>query len=169
MSTSILTWQRVLGLGAITGMRSMSGPALLSNAAARGAVPGLDDSLFKPLAARGISLGFAVLALGEILADKFLPLPNRNRGGPLLGRAVFGGLVGAALIAAEDGPIVAGAAIGAVSAAAAAIGSYHLRAVAVYKLGIPDFVVALAEDVVALGSGNLLLQAKTPLFRLGGE
>ncbi|MBA2713872.1 MAG: DUF4126 domain-containing protein, partial [Rubrobacteraceae bacterium] len=69
---------------------------------------------------------------------------------PLLGRAASGGVVGAALFVAEGRRAVAGAALGSSAAVAAAFAGERLRALLSEKGGLPDPVVALAEDAVVL-------------------
>src|SRR5947209_534719 len=91
---------RVLGLGAIAGIRSMSAPTHLSRAASRGKVGGIEDTSFAPLASTRVARILTLLAVGEAVADKFGGIPDRISPPGLIGRMATGALVGAALVAA---------------------------------------------------------------------
>ena len=148
MSTSM-----ALGLGAISGLRSMSGPAFVSRAASRGDLDGT------PLAFLGsplLSKALTMMQLGEIVVDKLPIAPSRTSLPPLLGRAAFGGLAGAAAFASQDRRIATGAVLGSSAAIAASFAGEGFRALAAQKAGLPDPVVALAEDAVVLLVGSRL-------------
>ena len=53
-----------------------------------------------------------------------------------------------------------GAVIGALGAAFGTLAGYHVRAWLVPALRVPDFVIALAEDVVAVGCALLVVSAQ---------
>ena len=143
-------------LGAVAGMRSMGAPALVSAHLTRDGhtpPPALMQSPLKWLASPTTALVFKVLGAGEIVGDKLPKTPSRTDPGPLFGRALFGGLCGAALCLDEGESPVLGAALGAVSAVASAFAFYHLRHSLTYDIGLPDLPVALAEDALAYGGG----------------
>ena len=94
MTAAVLT--DTLVLGALTGMRSMSGPAIL--AAGRGGV--------LPRLA-------LTLAAGEMVADKTEAIGDRIDPLPLGGRAAMGALVGGIIAHDRRGNRVLGAALGA--------------------------------------------------------
>lgn len=148
---------RTLGLGAISGLRSMSGPALLSRAAAKGSLQ-LEGTAFAFLGSPRISKALLVLALGELFTDKLPVTPSRTSIPPLLGRAASGALVGAALFASDGRSAATGAALGSSAAVAAAYAGERMRALAGEKSGLPDPVVALAEDAIVLVGGSRLLK-----------
>lgn len=148
---------RAAGLGAIAGLRSMAAPAALSRAAADGRVGGLQDTPFAVLGSSKVSALLTVFEVGELVGDKLPMTPSRTSLPPLLGRAASGAVVGGALFTSERHRTVPGAAFGAAAAVAAAYAGERLRALASEKTGIPDPVVALAEDTVVLvGSRRLL-------------
>ena len=150
--------RKALGLGAISGLRSLSGPALLSRAAAKGNVS-LEGTAFSFLGSPRLSKALLALALGEILVGDKLPMtPSRTALPPLLGRAASGGLVGAALFASDGRRATSGAALGSSAAVAAAFAGENLRALIGEKIGLPDAAVALAEDAVVLLGGLQLLK-----------
>ena len=148
---------KTLGLGAITGMRSMAAPAALSSAVERGDVGGLGDTPFAALGFPGVSRALRLLEIGEMIVDKLPVAPSRTSPPPLLGRAAFGAFVGAALFVSEGRRAAVGGVLGAVSALAGAYAGEHLRLLGAERLGIPDPVVALLEDgVVLFGAARLL-------------
>ena len=138
-----------IGLGAISGLRSLSGPAFVSYAASRGDL----DLEGTPLAFLGSSLvskALFLMELGELAGDKLPVAPSRTALPPLLGRAVFGAVVGAAVFVPEGRRATTGAALGSTAAIAAALAGERLRALAGEKTGLPDPLVALAEDTTVL-------------------
>ena len=97
--------------------------------------------------------------LAELVADKLPFTPARTGIGPFTGRVVAGGLAGAALTAGAGGWLVAGALVGAIGAVAGTLGGYRARTGLVPALRVPDLPVALAEDVVAVGTALLVVAA----------
>jgi uncharacterized membrane protein len=149
---------RTLGLGAVAGVRSMSAPALLSRAASRGDIGGIESTPFAFLASSRTARILTVLAVGEALADKLPFSPDRISPPGMIGRMASGGLVGAALFAAAERRATIGAGLGLLSAAAASYPSYYLRVKTQEKLGAPNWAVGLVEDALAEGAGLLTLR-----------
>ena len=149
-----------LGLGAISGLRSMSGPALLSRAAVRGELDGLQGTGFAFLMRKRVSTVLTVVALGEMVADKSGLVPDRIAWGPLAGRAAAGGFVGAALFSASGAPWAAGAALGSLAAVAASYAGYTFRVVPHRKFGIPDPILGLVEDAIVVVAGTAVLRRR---------
>ncbi len=140
---------RALGLGAISGLRSLSGPAFVSRAASRGDLD-LDRTVFAFLGSPRIFKALVLMELGELVGDKLPATPSRTALPPLLGRAASGALVGAAVFVSEGRRATTGAALGSTAAIVAAFAGERLRALAVEKTGLPAPVVALAEDATVL-------------------
>jgi uncharacterized membrane protein len=140
---------RALGLGAISGLRSLSGPAFVSRAASRGDL-NLDGTFLAFLSSPRLSKALVLMELGELVGDKLPATPSRTSSPPLLGRAASGALVGAAVFVSEGRRATTGAALGSTAAIAASFTGEWLRALAVEKTGISDPVVALAEDATVL-------------------
>jgi len=69
---------------------------------------------------------------------------------------VTGALTGACLAAAAGSQVWLGAIAGVFGAVAGAFGGYHARVGLVRSLRVPDFVIALPEDVIAIGLGLFL-------------
>jgi uncharacterized membrane protein len=99
---------------------------------------------------------FTVLAGVELVADQLPSTPARTAAIGLSARIVTGALAGACLaIAGNVGPWW-GAIAGIIGAIAGAFGGYKARVGLVRSLQVPDFVVAILEDAIAIGSGLLL-------------
>src|SRR5215210_6792802 len=119
--------RRALGLGAISGLRSLSGPAFVSRAASRGGL-NLDGTPLAFLGSRRLSTALLLMELGELAGDKLPVAPSRTALPPLLGRAASGGVVGAAVFVSEGRRGATGAALGASAALAAGFAGERLRA-----------------------------------------
>jgi uncharacterized membrane protein len=145
-------------LGVIAGLRSMTPPAAVTWAAHFGWLT-LDGTPLAFLGTSGARYVLTGLMLLELVADKLPTTPSRTRPGPLIARIVTGGLAGAGLVAGHGGGMVAGALAGALGGLAGTFGGYRARTGLVRRLGTPDYVVALAEDVVAVGGAFLILAA----------
>jgi uncharacterized membrane protein len=148
------------GLAAIAGLRSMAAPALLSQTLRRGGLEGLRGTPFTALGRPKVSITLQLLMIGEMLGDKAPFVPSRTSAPGLLGRVLSGSLVGAALFGAGDRRPIPGAALGAISAVAAAYVGEKLRVEATDKLGVPNPVAGLLEDGIVLFSGTRLLRKK---------
>jgi uncharacterized membrane protein len=77
-----------------------------------------------------------------------------------MARIGSGALVGATIFAAKKERPSVGAVIGAATAVASAFAMLYLRRKAGRKLNVPDQVVALAEDAIAIGGGLSILKAE---------
>jgi uncharacterized membrane protein len=142
-------------LGAIAGMRAMSAPALVSQLARKGGLA-VEGSKLGFLNSSGALSTTALLAVGELIADKLPFIPSRTTPGPLIARAISGGVSGAIISSARRKSPWAGALIGAGAAIGAAYAAYHLRRAAKERLRVPDFVLALAEDALVASAGTFV-------------
>jgi uncharacterized membrane protein len=97
--------------------------------------------------------------LGELVADKLPFTPSRKLPGPFAARVVSGALAGAAVAVGSGGTLAVGAVAGALGGAVGTLGGYQARTGLVRALGTPDYVVAVAEDVLAVGGAFLILSA----------
>ena len=101
---------------------------------------------------------FTLGALGELVVDKLPKTPPRIAPPGLLARFILGGLCGVALaLASAQVGWLSGAAFGAVGGILGAFIGYQARTRTVKALGVPDFVIALAEDAVAIASAILIV------------
>jgi uncharacterized membrane protein len=143
-------------IGVIGGLRTMTAPAVVAWAANRHWL----NLYNSPLAFMGSTAAVAVftlLALGELVIDKLPSTPNRTRLAGLIGRTVLGGLSGAGVAVAGSQSIAVGAILGVAGAIAGAFGGYEVRKRLVRALKVPDFVIALLEDAVAIAGGLLIV------------
>ena len=137
-------------IGVFGGLRSLTPPAATAWAARLGWL-----KLRSPLAWLG-SLPAAVLvtllALAELVADKLPKTPSRTAPPGLIARIVFGALCGAAVrLAGAHQGLLMGAVAGAVGGIAGCFGGYQARKRLVKAIGSPDYVVAVVEDLIAIG------------------
>ena len=151
----IEVYSSVALLGALAGMRSMAAPAVIGQLSRKGTLAGTTSRLpivHKPNFAT-VSL---VLAAGELIADKLPFTPNRTAAGPLLGRALTGGISGAIVCSAKKRPVWIGALLGAAAAMGMAYGAYQLRKQIGRRSHLPDGVIALGEDAIVGALGTAL-------------
>lgn len=135
---------RALGIGAVAGLRTFTAPA---------ATLGIDRHVWS-----GVVI---LLAAGELIADKLPFVPSRLSPGSLGARLVSGGLCGRALARRFGGidAATAGLIIGALGAAGSAYLGYTIRH-ALTERGLPDFLVALVEDSVAVFGATRAVEEK---------
>jgi uncharacterized membrane protein len=133
-------------LGGVSGMRTFTAPGILALRGrwGRGAV----------------GRALPVLAAGELIGDKLPFMPPRSDPPSLLGRIASGTAIGAA----TAGPRGAGAA--AAGAAATTLASERLRSQLGERLGVPDPLLGLAEDALAVAVAT---QAARITARRGAE
>ena len=140
----------------MAGLRSLTAPAVV----AWGAHLGWLNLHGSPLAFMGSTTAvaiFSLLAIGELIADKLPMIPKRTAPAPLIARIVTGGLCGACLCAAVGKSLLAGALLGGIGGIVGAFLGYSVRRRLVNNLHIKDLVVAVCEDVVAVGLALFLV------------
>jgi uncharacterized membrane protein len=145
-----------LGIGIVAGLRSLTAPAVV----AWGAHLSWLNLHGSPLAFIGSTTAVAilsVLAIGELIADKLPMIPKRTAPAPLMARVVTGGLCGACLCAAVGKSLVAGALLGGIGGVVGTFLGYSIRRRLVNDLHVNDFVVAVCEDIVAVGLALFLV------------
>lgn len=146
----------VFGIGVVTGLRSMTAPAVVAWAAHLGWI-NLSASHLAFMGSIWTAAIFTLGALGEFVADQRPKTPARTAPIGLTARIVVGLLTGACLgIAGGASPWLA-ALIGAIGAIAGAFGGYQARVGLVRALRVPDAAVAIPEDLTAVGLGLLLV------------
>jgi uncharacterized membrane protein len=100
---------------------------------------------------------FTLAALGEYVGDKLPNTPARTAAPGLGARAVFGALGGVLLAQPLVLNVFVAAALGLVCGIAGAFVGWFLRTRAVAALKVPDWPVAVAEDVITLALSITLL------------
>jgi uncharacterized membrane protein len=153
---SSLVFLLAFGIGLVTGLRSMTGPALVCWAAHLGWL-NLEGSRLAFMESTVATYAFLALALGELVADKLPFIPNRTSPGPLFGRLVLGALSGAALCVSTGYSSALGAIVGGAGGVMGAFAGYRARAALVKTSRLPDWAIAFLEDLVAVGGGFLLV------------
>ncbi|MEZ0334520.1 MAG: DUF4126 family protein [Gemmatimonadales bacterium] len=144
-------------IGVVAGLRSMTAPAIAAWAARLAWI----DLAPTPLAFLGSAVATYILTafmVAELVADKLPRTPNRTALGPFVARILTGGLAGAALTAGVGQSLLVGAILGALGGIAGAFGGYRARTGLVRALKVPDYVVAVIEDIVAVGGAILIMQ-----------
>jgi uncharacterized membrane protein len=139
------------GIGAVAGLRSLTAPAMLSQAARTGSI----DLAGGPCAFLGTQQTADIatgLALAELVADKLPATPNRIAPLPLAARAVSGAIVGAAVYSARKRPPGPGIVAGALAAIGAAFLGYSFRK------KFPGFFPALLEDAATVAIAVAVLR-----------
>lgn len=86
----------------------------------------------------------AVLALGEMIADKTSFVGNRTDAAPLAGRAIIGAVLGGTIIGGSRGNRLLGAALGASAAVIAATLAFQART----RVPLSPSVSGLVEDAL---------------------
>jgi len=145
-----------LGIGFVAGLRSLAAPAVVAWAAHLGWL-NLQNS---PLAFMGTLWAvaiFTVLAIVELVADQLPNTPARTAAVGLSARVVTGSLSGACVAVGAGGTLWLGIFAGAIGAIAGTFGGYQARVRLVRTLGVPDYAVAIPEDLVAIGFGLFLV------------
>ena len=97
-----------------------------------------------------------LLAVMELIADKLPKTPARTEPPGLIARIVFGCLCAIALATDAGGNLLVAAIIGIVGALMGTFVGYKTRHALVLRAHLPDFAVALAEDVIGV-AGSLLI------------
>lgn len=147
-STQVLVFAFVIGI--LTGLRSLTPAAATAWAARLGWL-----KLSSPLAWLGslpAVILFTLLALAELVSDKLPKTPSRTAPPGLIARIVMGALCGAAVcLAGMHSGLAVGAVAGAVGGIVGCFGGYQARSRLVKALGSPDYVVAVVEDLIAIG------------------
>jgi uncharacterized membrane protein len=139
-------------IGVICGLRSLTAPAIVAWAASRSWLSLLNTPLFFMGSSPAVII-FSLLAVAELVADKLPTTPSRTQGPGLLARVVLGSLSGAALALSGKQSIVAGIILGGLGGFVGAFAGYEIRRRLVQALKVPDLVIAILEDAVAITGG----------------
>jgi uncharacterized membrane protein len=140
------------GIGVVAGLRSLTAPATTAWAAHLKWL-NLQGTPFVFMASPVAVAIFALLAIVELVADKLPSTPSRTAPPGLIARILLGGLSGAVVAAAASKAFALGAALGAIGGVAGAFAGYQVRTRLVKALKVPDFLIAILEDLVAIGGG----------------
>jgi uncharacterized membrane protein len=135
-------------IGFFAGLRSLTAPAVTAWAAHLGWLR-LDHPLSLIGSTASVAI-FSVLAVAELVVDKLPKTPSRTAPPGLIARILSGGLSGACVAMAGGHGAILGAGLGAVGGVVGCYAGYQARTRLVKRLGTPDIVVAVIEDLVAV-------------------
>lgn len=139
-------------IGCVAALRSMMAPAIVCAAAYLQWVH-LEGTPLAFMTNRVTLWIFTFLAISELIVDKLPQTPARTAPMGLIARAVTGGLSGAALAASGGKSLAAGALLGAAGGVGGAFAGYQIRKGLVTQMNLPDFVVAVVEDLLTISGG----------------
>lgn len=144
------------GIGFIAGLRSLVTPAVAAWAAHRGwlNLQGTSLSFMGSIAAVAT---FTILAVVELVTDQLPSTPARTKPLGLIARILLGGLSGGAVALAGGQSAVLGCTLGAVGGVVGAFVGYQVRTGLVRALKVPDFVIAVLEDLVAVAGALFIV------------
>jgi uncharacterized membrane protein len=100
---------------------------------------------------------FSLLAVAELVADKLPRTPSRTRPGSLMARIVMGGLAGACLSVSGGRLLVAGMVLGGIGGLIGTFAGYEFRRRLVSGLRTKDGIIAVLEDLLAIGLAFLIV------------
>lgn len=143
-------------LGCVTGLRSLTAPAVVCWAAHLGWLH-LAGTKLAFIGHPVTLIVFTLLALVELAADKLPNTPARTAPAGLIARIVFGCLCGVGVGTNADGSLLVAAILGVIGALVGTFAGYNVRKALVLRAHLPDFGVALAEDVIAIAGGLLIV------------
>ncbi len=143
-------------IGIIAGLRALTGPAVICWMAHFGVLH-LEGSRLSFMGTTAAVVVFTLLAVVEIVNDKFPKTPPRTAAVSFGARIVMGILAGSALGMAGGGSIPVCAVLGAAGAVIGTYGGYFARTRAVRALNSPDFVIAVVEDAVTIVAATFLV------------
>jgi len=144
-------------IGLFAGLRSLTPPAAVAWATYLGWL-----RLARPLSLIGSLpsvIILSLLAITEIIFDKLPNTPSRTAPPGLIARIVTGGLTGACVSVGGGRSALVGAGLGALGGIVGCFGGYQARARLVESLRLPDFNIALVEDLIAIG-GSLFIVSR---------
>ena len=141
----------------MAGLRTFTAPAAVSWAARLDWL-NLEGSSLSFMSSGWAVAIFTLLALLEYVTDVLPSTPDRTKPGPLIGRMLSGGLSAACLSVAAGESVLAGAVPGGVGAVIGAFAGHEARTRLVRGLGVKDAMIAIPEDLVAIGLAYLLVR-----------
>src|SRR6185295_17712559 len=144
-------------IGIFAGLRSLTPPAAVAWAVHLGWL-----RLVRPLSLVGslpAVIILSLLAVTEIIFDKLPNTPSRTAPLGLIARIVTGGFTGACISQGGGRSALVGAGLGVLGGIVGCFGGYEARAQLVKSLRLPDFNIALLEDLIAIG-GSLFIVSR---------
>lgn len=143
-------------IGVIAGLRALTAPTVVSWAGYLGWIH-LSGSRLAFMGTLVAAIIFSGLALAEIVNDKLPKTPARTAPPSVVIRMVLGAFAAATLSVGAGASAILALILGIIGALVGTFGGYQARTKTVKALGVPDFVIALVEDLIAVGGGFLLV------------
>lgn len=144
-------WQAIT-LGALSGMRSVAGPAVASHILSNRVSYKFSKTPLAFMQTKNVSGALKVFAATESVADKMPFTPNRTDAPGLAVRFLAGALAGASVYRANNGNLYVGVVLGGAAALASTFGSFYLRKAIVKKTKIADPLIGAVEDILIAGA-----------------
>lgn len=143
-------------VGVVSGLRSLTAPAVVAWGAHLNWL-NLHNTPLSFMASTTAVVIFTLLAVIELVADKLPSTPSRTAPVGLTARIVLGGLSGSCVAVSGAQSLVLGAVLGVAGGIAGAFAGHEVRTRLVKALKVPDWVIALLEDAVAIGGGLFIV------------
>ena len=143
-------------LGCVAGLRSLTAPAAVCWGAHLGWLH-LAETRLAFLGHIATLIIFTLLALLELVADKLPKTPARTATPGLIARILTGAFCGSALAVSAGASLMVAAVVAIVGALVGTFAGYNIRHGLVTRAHLPDFAVALVEDVIAIAGGLLIV------------
>jgi uncharacterized membrane protein len=143
-------------MGVVAGLRSLTAPTVVAWAARRNWL-NLHNTPLSFMGSTAAVVIFTTLAVVELVADQLPSTPSRLKPPGLIARIILGGLSGASIAVAGTQSVGFGAVLGVAGGIAGAFAGYKVRTGLVKALKVPDLVIALLEDAVAIAGGLYLV------------
>jgi len=143
-------------IGVIAGLRSQTAPAVVAWAAHRNWLS-LHNTPLSFMASTPAVVIFTLLAIVELVTDQLPSTPPRTKAPGLIARIILGGLSGGAIALAGAQGLALGVVLGALGGVIGAFAGYHARTGLVRALKVPDIVIAILEDLLAIGAALFIV------------
>lgn len=143
-------------LGVVAGLRAITAPMVVSWGACFHWID-VRGTWASFLGHKATALIVTLLAIGELVSDQLPSTPSRKAPPSFAIRLLSGAFSAAALATGIPQPVLLGVLCGCAGTIAGTLGGYEGRTRLVRRLKVPDFVIAVPEDLLAVGGGFLLV------------
>jgi len=144
-----------MAIGAVSGLRSMVGTAIISQAAHNRVVK-VSDTPLAWMSSKRAGQITAIFAGAELVADKLPFMPKRTDKPALIARFIAGAICGAAVSSARRREErIVGALVGGSAAVIASYVGFEYRK----HVNLPGFAAAIVEDAIAITAGSAVVSA----------
>src|SRR5208282_385064 len=139
-----------VAIGIVAGLRALTAPALVSWAAHLGWLH-LEGTPLSFMGSMVAVVIFTLAAVAEYVTDQLPSTPARTVPMQFIVRLIMGALSGACICVSAGQSLLVGAALGAIGAVIGTYGGYHARKALVNGLKVKDILIAIPEDLIAIG------------------